>query len=426
MKDPELMTLVDKYFSDLEGVDALNSIKIHANMAGVNTKYISFQGADRIVVYNVFKTALSQNKLNKLLWAISQDVQEKGAIKNSSNLRPRLEIYNWAKYIFIGNALANSQHDIIKGYIVNPMETTIKVIIRVLISGSSQENYISLDVPGNSKMEIPMLQIPRFNNQELRLINRSLSPATITLKLFFAGEESLLDVFQAQTLISQPDFILIARELGNGIVEDHSHILSWLVNSGANGVNKFIEAWVMPQLEKSTGYLAGTDNENFTTKEFVRKQAMAVYDGIKSLNLNYLPTELLTIGPQERMILQRVQNPDDVLAGQSTYLNCLDGVILFSSIIERLNLDPIIILLPGHSIVGWKCFPNADCNQTSTLFATCEFLDITLASDKLDFYSAMSAAEAYIIKYFPRLMDITKKIEEYANIVDVKLSRRII
>ena len=417
------MNLVEKYMSDFSGGDILNSIKIHANIATINTKYIGFQGVERIVVYNVFKAALSQNKLENLLETIDGD--NHNSITPSLNLHPRLDINNCAKYIFIGNAFVDTRYDLVKGYIVNPLAITKRVIIRLAITGSDQESYVSLDLPGNSNVEIPKLQIPRFNTNELNLIKRSISPATITLKLFLAGEDGILDVFQAQTLVSQPDFVLIARELEDGTIEDHSHILSWLVNSGASGIGKFIETWVMPQIGKSTGYLAGKDFQDSKSREFARKQAMAVYEGLKALKLSYMPTELLTTDRQEKMILQRVQNPENLFLMSSTYLNCLDGAILFSSIIERLNLDPIIILIPGHSIVGWKSYPNADCEEFQELMSMCEFLDITLASDNLDFYSAMSAAEAYLIKYSSYLKSPSKRLEEYVKIVDVKLSRKI-
>lgn len=424
MNDAELMILVEKYISDLAGGDVLNSIKIHANIAAVNTKHVLFQGSDRGVVYNVFKAAHSQNKLDNLLRTIRED--DKNLRNASLFMQPKLVINDWASYVFIGNTFSDSYYDLVSGYVENPVSASKRTIVKISITGSNQESFVSMNLPGNSKVEIPKLQIPRFTQDELSLITHSISPATIFIKLFLAGEDSLIDVFQAQTLISQPDFVLIARELKDGTIEDHSQILSWLVNSGAKGINNFIEAKVMPQIGKVSGYQSDNRYSASEIKDFPRKQAMAVYDGLKDLKLNYIPTELLVTNHEEKMILQRVQNPDGILLGTSTYINCLDGVILFSSIIERLNLDPIIVLMPGHSIVGWKGNPAVDTKKVGELFSTCEFLDVTLASDSLDFYSAVSAAEAYMIRYLPLFESEPKKIEEYVKIIDVKLSRKIL
>lgn len=421
MNDTELMILVEKYMADVAGYDILSIIKVHANLAGVNIKYVVFQGSEQTVVYNVFKTAQSQKKLDKLLKAISNN--QELAPSYSINTQPKLMISDWARYIFIGNSFFNSPYDLISGYVENPTSTPKRVIIKISITGTNQESFTSISLPENSSVQIPRLQIPRYSKDELESITHSLSPATIIVKLFLAGEDGLVDVFQAQTLISQPDFVLIARELKDGTIEDHSRILSWLVNSGAAGINSFIEKKIMPKIGKISGYKSITSSNVAAINQFSIKQAMAVYDGLKELKLNYIPTELLITNHHDKMILQRIQNPNQILLNTSTYINCLDGVILFSSIIERLNLDPIIVLMPGHSIVGWKNIPSADTKDFQSLLSYCGFLDVTLASDSHDFHTAMSAAEAYMIRYSSFFKSRANKLEEYAKIIDVKASR---
>ncbi len=125
------------------------------------------------------------------------------------------------------------------------------------------------------------------------------------------------------------------------------------------------------------------------------------------------------------MILQRVQNPENLLTGTSTYVNCLDGVILFASILERLNLDPIIVLLPGHSLVGWRCYPGIDSQYSPRdLLTTCEFVDIALISEKLGFYEALSSAEAYLLRNMPLFEHEPVELNKYARIIDVRMARK--
>lgn len=49
---------------------------------------------------------------------------------------------------------------------------------------------------------------------------------------------------------------------------------------------------------------------------------------------------------------QRVRRPDEVWRDRRA--NCLDGSVLLASVLERLDLNPVIVLLPGHAFVGFR------------------------------------------------------------------------
>ncbi|MBI4670302.1 MAG: transposase [Chloroflexi bacterium] len=85
--------------------------------------------------------------------------------------------------------------------------------------------------------------------------------------------------------------------------------------------------------------------------------------------------ELFALGEQEGQILQRVRLPSEALAvGGSA--NCLDGTVLFASLLELASLEPMLVLVPGHAFVGWRVWQGSD---------DYEFVETTMiGSDEFD------------------------------------------
>lgn len=56
-------------------------------------------------------------------------------------------------------------------------------------------------------------------------------------------------------------------------------------------------------------------------------------------------------------ISQTIRLPETSLADNAA--NCVDGSMLFSSIIERTNLEPVVIYIKGHAFVGVRSGPGS-------------------------------------------------------------------
>ena len=48
---------------------------------------------------------------------------------------------------------------------------------------------------------------------------------------------------------------------------------------------------------------------------------------------------------------QRVRTFDDAL--EAAQINCVDGSVLFASLLKAININPILVRLPGHMFVGY-------------------------------------------------------------------------
>ena len=67
---------------------------------------------------------------------------------------------------------------------------------------------------------------------------------------------------------------------------------------------------------------------------------------------------------------QRVRTFDDAL--QSAQINCVDGSVLFASLLKAININPILVRVPGHMFVGY---------YTDRLHQEIHFLETSMIGD---------------------------------------------
>ena len=110
---------------------------------------------------------------------------------------------------------------------------------------------------------------------------------------------------------------------------------------------------------------------------------------------------------------QRVRLPSMSLANGCA--NCLDGAVLFASLLRAFDLDPVILFLPDHALVGWK--------MARTAGAELRFVEITELADK-DFDGACVTGEAIWARAKNLVADETpaeiQDMSDFAILVDIR------
>jgi hypothetical protein len=119
----------------------------------------------------------------------------------------------------------------------------------------------------------------------------------------------------------------------------------------------------------------------------VSTQVKAVFDALKSeSDITYI-NSFIAFSPEEGTATQRVRLPSESLAqGQA---NCIDGTVLFASLLEAISLSPAIVVIPGHAFVAWETWTGANEWQ---------YLETTMAHDH-DFDAACASAETTASRY---------------------------
>ena len=78
--------------------------------------------------------------------------------------------------------------------------------------------------------------------------------------------------------------------------------------------------------------------------EQVDKQVYALWHVLQKRNFKYSSMSNVVFA-------QRVRTFDDAL--EAAQINCVDGSVLFASLLKAININPILVRLPGHMFVGY-------------------------------------------------------------------------
>src|SRR6266481_4144553 len=92
-----------------------------------------------------------------------------------------------------------------------------------------------------------------------------------------------------------------------------------------------------------------------TVEDQVRRQAQAVFQAMQRSHISYV-SSIYTFGnyPDEA---QRIRLPRETLSLRNA--NCIDVSVAFASAIENLDMQPVIVIVPGHAFTGVRLGPGS-------------------------------------------------------------------
>jgi len=168
------------------------------------------------------------------------------------------------------------------------------------------------------------------------------------------------------------DIALLALRAPDGSITDMTDYLAAWVTPRAPAVEQLLGEAARRYLENRFLGYQGAWSEAEGAK-VVREQARAIFMALKEVvHLSYVSAPL-ALGAAEEQITQRVRLPADSLATGTA--NCLEGAVLFASLLAAAGIDPLIVIIPGHALVAWRVWRDAD---------NLELLDTTKIDDEFD------------------------------------------
>jgi hypothetical protein len=87
----------------------------------------------------------------------------------------------------------------------------------------------------------------------------------------------------------------------------------------------------------------------------VRAQALAIFQALKQSGISYV-TSIYTFGDFTGDA-QRIRLPQETLTLDTA--NCVDVSVAFASAIENLDMDPAVVIVPGHAFAGVRLGPES-------------------------------------------------------------------
>ena len=104
-------------------------------------------------------------------------------------------------------------------------------------------------------------------------------------------------------------------------------------------------------------------------KDNVDKQVYALWNVLQRRKFRYSSISYSSLSSNV-VYAQRVRTLEDAL--KSSQVNCVDGSVLFASLLRAVNIDPILVRIPGHMYVGY---------YTDRSHRQAEFLETTMIGD---------------------------------------------
>jgi hypothetical protein len=174
-------------------------------------------------------------------------------------------------------------------------------------------------------------------------------------------------------------------------------VLFWgYIDDGDNFVDTsaFIAAWVTPNHPDLRGLLKNASryhpnrslygyqlksNDPAELRDYARIQVKSIYKALKNdYDINYVNTPV-SFTPKN-IVAQRINLPSETLS--RGIANCIDSTVLFASALEAIGFKPYILILPGHSLLGWAIDKDS---------AKLDFIDVTYVSE-IGFEEAVNVA----------------------------------
>ena len=146
------------------------------------------------------------------------------------------------------------------------------------------------------------------------------------------------------------------------------------------------------------GYQAGK-------AEAVDKQVYALWNVLQKRRFRYSSVSNTSLSSNV-VFSQRVRTLDDAL--ESSQINCVDGTVLFASLLRAINIEPILVRTPGHMFVGY---------YTDAAHREKNFLETTMIGDVDldDFFPDEQLDSAMVGKSQNQMSRLTfDKSKEYA------------
>jgi hypothetical protein len=164
----------------------------------------------------------------------------------------------------------------------------------------------------------------------------------------------------------------------DGAVELHKTVPIWLLarttaplraRDPATGqwksMYRYFGAFVTPNQPALMSFLR-TAAERHPDKAFVgyqgnptkvEPQVRALFEALKQdANIIYV-NSILDMHPSQTASAQRVRLPRESLADRQA--NCIDGTVLFASLLEGVSLSPALVIIPGHAFVAWETWKSS-------------------------------------------------------------------
>ncbi len=265
--------------------------------------------------------------------------------------------------------------------LTNQGEQVVKVKLVSEIEGFTEQAIDTLDLAAGQSVEVE--QTPIMKTGARNQLNEGQS-ASFHYKLTFLenGDEKLLDEQSITVdMMSKRDLVVVIVDENGELVGDFREYVAAWVTPASPAVEKL--------LRDATQYMPGEAIYGYQAGERgVLPQLAAIYRVLNDdYRIRYVNTPV-SLASTEKTFVQRVRLPAETIAQQAG--NCIETATLYAAAIEAMDMNPLIVLVPGHAFVA--CETSDGSHQYI-------FVETTVLGQGLTFEDALEAGQANWVKF---------------------------
>ena len=179
----------------------------------------------------------------------------------------------------------------------------------------------------------------KYNVDFLSSIRQPFSEV-ISAKVSLAGEN--LPEKSCKALVRSINDCLLTYDEDGETIDTY-----WIIGSYVNENHPEIEyilkeALAKKRVEQFAGYQGDEDD--------VKKEIKAIWDTLKARGIKYSSIVRPSMVDADDFSCMHIRLIGEALKNKQA--SCLEGSVLFASILRKIDMDPFIVLIPGHAFIG--------------------------------------------------------------------------
>lgn len=243
--------------------------------------------------------------------------------------------------------ISESPDGLIAIELISEVSQNVKIEVSAgeMIKTSSWEGQVEKDKPYIIR---PLID---WNYNYLNKLNQ---PTVVNIEYKLYADGKLLASKKAQAKVRTINDVAFGYIKNNQFVSLADYFAAY-VNENHPWIDSILkEALKTKQVQSFNGYQSGDTQE-------VTQQVFAIWNVMQKMGFKY-SSITTSSGSSSKIYSQSVRFLDQSL--KSNQANCVDGTVLFASILYKIGITPFLVLEPGHMYLGY--FSGA--NNTNLVF----------------------------------------------------------
>jgi hypothetical protein len=231
--------------------------------------------------------------------------------------------------------------DFVVVHIQNGNSSPVKLVVKSEISGFTDTAVDTVTVRAHGTMDVR--QNPRLKTSSIDELD-SQRPADLHVTASYLDngvQKTILDETKETLITSRRDFPWSIKGMDQ---QTDFELIGAMVTPSDPAVESLLRA--AANYDPSHSMVSGYDSERDSSGAVYQRLADIWQAEDKDYSLTYISTTM-SFAPGQS---QRIRLPAEVLDQASG--NCIELVLLYAAAVEALNMQPVVILVPGHAYLG--------------------------------------------------------------------------